>query len=461
MIYFRENELKKLETFFKSNKKAMAIYGRRRTGKTELVLEYIRSHKNIIYFQCTGYDYNVCLRDFKETVKSAVAKKSEIPVDTVISSLSSFREVISVAVSLDKNICGIIIDEFPFLAKKNENVTAEFQWIIDHGLNGKKLVLLGSNRSFMKHQIENNESPLYGRFDEIIQVNPFTFSEVNSLFPSFEDAVDVYAKTGGVAQYVMFFKNYDSVEAATEDLFFNKDGRLFLEANNMLMQEYRDVTTYINILRSFGGGEKDSGQIASKTNMDHRAVFTYLAKLVEQNIIETVENPLSQKKKEKRYRICDNIFRFNYTFIEPNVSMITAIGPESMKYILTDRYSEYLGFVYEDIIRKNCYGYAAAGKIPFMPGIVGKWWGNIQENGIWHESEVDLAAYDNDNIIIGECKYKNKACGISELELLQLKANFIPKKDRKVYYLIASKSGFTSELKEKSLRDNIILIDQV
>lgn len=92
---------------------------------------------------------------------------------------------------------------FPFLAKKDENVPVEFQWIIDHGLGSIKLILLGSNLSFMKKQIGNREAPLYGRFDEIMEVRPFTFSQVRSLFPSRDDAMMVYSLTGGVAQYVM------------------------------------------------------------------------------------------------------------------------------------------------------------------------------------------------------------------------------------------------------------------
>ena len=38
----------------------------------------------------------------------------------------------------------------------------------------------------MKTQIWNLEAPLYGRFDEIMEVRPFTFQQVLSLFPSAE-----------------------------------------------------------------------------------------------------------------------------------------------------------------------------------------------------------------------------------------------------------------------------------
>ena len=119
---------------------------------------------------------------------------------------------------------------------KDDHVTVEFQWIIDHGLGSNKLILLGSSLSFMKKQIGDREAPLYGRFNRILELRPFSFDEVHTLFPSFEDAVAVYARTGGVAQYVMLYKAYSSVKEADAALFFTPHGQLFQEAENLLMQ---------------------------------------------------------------------------------------------------------------------------------------------------------------------------------------------------------------------------------
>ena len=121
-----------------------------------------------------------------------------------------------------------------------------------------------------------------------------------------------------------------------------------------------------------------------------------------------------------------------------------------------NRYSEYMGFVYEDLIKANCYKYVSKGIILFMPIKVGKWWGKIQMEGEWQESEVDLIAFNSEQIIIGECKFKNKAIGLKELENLKAKATSIPTRGRKIIYLLASKAGFTIDLKRSS--DDTILI---
>ncbi len=407
-----------------------------------------------VYFQCTSFDYAICLEDFVEMLQPIVSDMA------VLKELSSFRRVFQYLTQIGITGKIFIIDEFPFLAKRNENVPVEFQWIIDHGLGSNKLILLGSSLSFMKRQIGDREAPLYGRFSRILEILPFSFQEVRQLFPDFENAMAVYARTGGVAQYVMFYKDYPSIEAADAELFFNPRGQLFQEAENLLMQEVREITTYMSILRAIGSGEKESGQIAEKCGMDPRSVFSYLSKLIDLQIVSVLDNPLAAKKKGKRYIISDLLYRFHFSFIEPRISMITVAREKSMPYILNHHYSEYLGFVYESVIRGQCYQFGLEGRFPFMPYTVGKWWGNIQEEGQWKESEVDVIAYDDHHLVIGECKYRNKLIGLSELQALQLKGQFIQSKGREIYYLLAGKSGFTEELLANQ-DPHVILIDQI
>ncbi|MBQ9252354.1 MAG: ATP-binding protein [Clostridia bacterium] len=457
MFYFREEEKAVLKQFVASDMdKAMAVYGRRRTGKTSLIMEYYQSAEKgqCVYYQCTSYHYQTCLKDFIGIVQAFVADSS------LLKRAETFREVFLYLTQTGVEGKIFMIDEFPFLAKKNEDAAVEFQWIIDHGLGKNKLILLGSSLSFMKRQIGDREAPLYGRFQRIIELQPFSFQEVHRLFPSFEEAVAVYARTGGVALYVMLYKQYSSVQEGDKALFFQPGGEMLHEAENLLMQELREVSTYVAILRAIGAGEKESSQIAERSGLDQRAVFGYLNKLIDLNIISLVVNPLAAKQKTNRYMISDLLYRFHYTFIEPNISMITTLHGDAMPFILNDQYHEYLGFVYEMIIRGQCFHYGLQGVIPFMPKVIGKWWGNIQENGSWKESEVDVVAFNDKNIVIGECKYRNKQVGVNELTFLQLKSQFMPIKGRKITYLLASKSGFTEELKRLQNQD-LVLIDQL
>ena len=81
-------------------------------------------------------------------------------------------------------------------------------------------------------------------------------------------------------------------------------------------------------------------------------------------------------------------------------------------------------------------------------------------DGEWKETEIDITAYDNHYLLLGECKYRSKATGLQELDRLKLKGQFVASKGRDIFYLLASKTGFTKEI--LSLNDpHLILIDKI
>lgn len=60
------------------------------------------------------------------------------------------------------------------------------------------------------------------------------------------------------------------------------------------------------------------------------------------------------------------------------------------------------------------------------------------------------------HLLIGECNYRMKAVGMKELEELKFNGQFIPAKGKEIYYLLASRNGFTEEL--LSLRDDHVVL---
>ena len=454
MFRFREKELARLSAFAgRSDTRAASVYGRIRTGKTTLILHALEQgiFSDGLYYFVNSRDYHLCLMDFKHEIQRKFGQ------DPLLEGTASFKDVFVYLSRIIQKPCVIMIDEFPFLARKDENVCVEFQWIIDHGLGPHKLILLGSSRSFMIRHFSN--APLHGRFDETIEVFPFTFEEVHQLFENHDDALAVYAATGGTAQYVSFFMRYPSVEEGMKKLCFDPAGRLYMEADILLMMEFRETSVYTRILRFIGEASRTAAQIAAKAEMDHRVIFAYLSKLIELQIVSVDENLLAGRHSEKRYKISDLFFRFHYSFISPNASFIASAGERSMPFILNDQYKTCLEIVYEDIIRRNLFLYAADGRLPFIPKHIGKWWGRVQEAGNWMESEVDIIAYDDKNVLVGECKHRTKKIGIKELERLRYKANYIAAGHRKVYYLLAGRSGFSDDILNAEDED-VILIDK-
>ena len=91
MLYFREEEKRLLRQFYESESdRAMAVYGRRRTGKTQLMMEFYHSFEDenpCVYYQCASFDYRDCLKDFIELLKPLT------PDSLLLERMLSFREV--------------------------------------------------------------------------------------------------------------------------------------------------------------------------------------------------------------------------------------------------------------------------------------------------------------------------------------------------------------------------------
>ena len=88
-FYFREEELNKLQNFYSNEKqKSMAIFGRRRIGKSELILHFIRNLNNAYYYQVNSLDYDASLNDFKNVIKNN-------EIDSILDSLNNFKDVFS------------------------------------------------------------------------------------------------------------------------------------------------------------------------------------------------------------------------------------------------------------------------------------------------------------------------------------------------------------------------------
>lgn len=92
-------------------------------------------------------------------------------------------------------------------------------------------------------------------------------------------------------------------------------------------------------------------------------------------------------------------------------------------------------------------------ELPFRFNRIGRWWDK--------KNEIDIVAFDRqDNIIFGECKWKNSAVSIRELNLLRAKAVNVGGDFSNKYYSLFSKIGFDSALKELAEVDKTIkLID--
>ena len=354
----------------------------------------------------------------------------------------------------------LILDEYPYLASSDPSISSVIQNRIDHFLKNSKikLIICGSSVSFMEKEVLGYDSPLYGRRTMQIKVKPLNYLESSKFFPNFTeiDKLKAYGIVGGIPLYLELFSLHATIEEAVKELFLSPHGFLYEETMGLLRQELREPMLYNSILGSIAAGSSKLNEIATKTGIVNAQCAKYLRTLENLHIV-SIELPVgSNSQKGHIYRINDLMFRFWYRFIPENNSLIESsmadyIWDKKIK-ILIDQYMRYSFEIIakEFLIEKN-----KKLELPFVFDTIGSWWGN---NPLTRkQEEIDLVAIGKDDILVGECKWCSENMGISQLETLKRRGNIISK-NRKVHYILFSKTGFTKELEDIQKTDPSIML---
>ena len=116
---------------------------------------------------------------------------------------------------------------------------------------------------------------------------------------------------------------------------------------------------------------------------------------------------------------------------------------------------EHMGLTFEEICKEYLLYYAD--DLPITLADLGQWWGSDKTTR--KEVQIDIVgkSADNDEYIIGSCKYRNEKIGVDELELIKHYASVFGK-GSKYHYYIFSLGGFTKELLECEKRGDVKLL---
>ncbi len=406
----RQEELEILEERFNNGKpEFILIYGRRRVGKTELVVNFIKN-KPCLYFLSEEKRYSDNLDEMKRAAADLL-KDDEfklIMFENWVQMFKSFSERI-------KNRTVIIIDEFPYLVQENRGIPSEFQKIWDMHLSKSEnimLILVGSSISMME-ELLGRKSPLFGRRTGQLEVKPVDIFQVGKFLPGYdmENCIKVYGCTDGIPLYLKQFDTKLTPFENIKNIFFRRDAPLYSEAEFLMKQEFREPANYFMIMKAISFGYTKQNDIATYTNIDKSIISKYIQNLEEIRVIRR-EYPVTEKKEMRqsaRYAFSDNYFRFWFRFIYPNRTLIEQ-GSEAAFEVLKKEYNTYMGGIFEKAAKEFLWK-----SHPFDFTNLGRW---------WHKSvEIDIVAL-NDNyrgIFFFECKWRDLKEGTARKILDELK----------------------------------------
>ncbi len=364
MFVNRNNELDAIQNRLRNKKFEMIIiYGRRRIGKTRLVLESVKGLEHIYYFATESQN----LAHFKLTAARIVPETAYAANEW--EALFNF---------LNDRL--IIIDEFPNLIKDNSAVISEFQKIIDTKLSNtkSKLIILGSSISMMGNKVLSYQSPLFGRKTAVIKLKPLNFSTLKAFFPrgNWVELAEIYGFSDGVPFYLEKIK-YPFWPWLKNELKV-PDSFLKYELDFLMKYEFDDVGTYKQILEAIAFGKNTPVEIRNFMGVRHSDITPYLRNLLDVEFIQR-EIPVTENQRSKlgRYYLKDNFLLFWFRFIYPNLSAIED-GIFSIDEIRSD-YNTYMGRIFEKVAREFVLELNKRKMLPFNLTRLGRWWRKGEE----------------------------------------------------------------------------------
>jgi len=402
MFIGRKNELAVLESAYQAQQSALIpIYGRRRVGKSELILKFLKD-KLGLYYLGKKAPPQLQIREFLQ----AAARVLQEPLlgSLAAENWSNVFDALTGCFPKDKKFV-LVFDEFQWTAEVCPELLSALQEFWDrrwkHSAN-MMIILCGSFIGFMERAVLGRESPLFGRRTAQILLRPFPYTEAAEFHQrwSLPSKAMAYFICGGIPLYLNFFNPVHSVEKNIENNLLNEFSPLYREPEFLLREELRDIQNYHAILMAIAQGFSTNTKIASHTGIPERSLHYYLQQLIGLGYVAR-RYPLTGGKpvaRHVRFVLIDPLLRFWFKFVFPNLSFIQQMGPQrTMREIVRPQLDSFFGHCFESLCRE------ALPRLYKQEGVgaaftVGEYWDK--------EVQIDVVGLRDDNWTdLGECKW--------------------------------------------------------
>lgn len=392
-FYNRTSELDELRRIqklsFEDHSRLTVITGRRRIGKTSLVMNAIDGTPWVYLFVGRKSEASICA-EFTANISKSL--DCYVPVE-----IKSFRSLFHFLMEKAENRpFNLIIDEFQEFYNINASIYSDLQNIWDQYRHKTKmnLIVCGSVYS--------------GRADNIIKLSAFDLTTLKDIMKDFhpqytnDDLLALYAFTGGVPKYVELF--CENVTLSVDEMihFMVRQNSSFTEeGKHLLIEEFgKNFATYFSILSAISGGINTQPTIEAA--LGDKNIGGHIKRLIgDYNIIVRLRPLLAKEGSQTvRYEIQDNFLRFWFNYFDRHRSLIEIKNFDGLKSIIKNDYSTYSGKILETYFKQKL-----AESMKYRA--IGSWW---EPKGA--QNEIDIVALDLE---------KNKAIAI---EVKRNKKNF-------------------------------------
>lgn len=391
----------------------LAVYGRRRVGKTFLVREYFE--RRAIVFQVTGrYEGRLKdhLRIFAEAVTRTFAGGAELAIpESWHDAFQALRKIIE-ARPRDKKKLVLFFDELPWMATRRSGCLEELEFFWNDWCSRRTdivLVVCGSAASFILDHFVNAKGGFHNRLTRHMPIAPFTLSEVKEylkarrLTLTDRQLAELYLVLGGVPYYLSLLERGESPAQAVDRLCLGSRAPLLNELDNLFTSLFGPDDTYSRVVRVLAKRR----QGLSRTALLEQAGLTsgggakhVLTALCESGfVLESV--PFGRSSRDRFYRLVDEFVLFALYWLERG--RIRGDGAWT-KVRGKPSYHAWAGLAFESLCLKHVGAIKRALGISGIETLESSWLlpGTAKQEG----AQIDLVVDRADGVIsICEMKY--------------------------------------------------------
>lgn len=309
----------------------IALYGRRRVGKTHLVRNFFSQQSSCIFFDVAGSKDAPML----EQITNFTTRISEVFYEGLKLAEEknwngAFKLLTNVLSKQDKNKKIILFfDEFPWMATKNSRLlqNLDYYWNQYWSKNERiKLIICGSAASWIIDKIVNNKAGLHNRITRHINLKPFNLIQTTQFLKSLNvdlnhrQILQIYMITGGIPYYLINVERGQSAAQAIDRLAFKHNAPLIYEFDNLFASLFERHDLCIDIVRliakhPYGLNKEDIYKNINKKLKGKQGIN--LLKSLEDTGFVVSFKPFLHKRKGIYYRVIDEYTLFYLKWIEP------------------------------------------------------------------------------------------------------------------------------------------------
>lgn len=386
-IIGRRRELVVLEKVYNSKEaELLAIYGRRRVGKTHLVNNYFREKG--IYFELTG------TKDAKmrEQIVNFSNEFSRVFLnDEKAASPKNWTEAFGrLKTELGKagkdNRIILFFDELPWLASQRSGFLPALEnfWNTFASRDKRIIVIIcGSAASWMIKNVIFGKGGLHNRVTRRMRLLPFTLSETEEFLRARgvdldrKQIVELYMVTGGVPQYLRNAERGLSAAQIIDGMCFNKDGALIDEFKRLYSSLFDNYENHVNIIRTLAKTLRGltKNELLKRAGLASGGASSNVIKELEEAGFIAYVPAFNKRKASGRYILIDQYSLFYLTWIEKaNVMSLEGGGGDHwMKMRASRSFETWAGYAFEDICFKHLANIKAALGVAGVNTVVSGW----------------------------------------------------------------------------------------